>query len=286
MSATILTHAPVEAVPFRLSSHATLPLPVLPGKTMPDISNKRLQRLHEKLVSHAVQHETECLDSNKYFCRRLRAQDEELHQSVNDIVNYSYNLRYLHDRLEFEDVAYEADKKSEVFTVQQRIAGRPIVLITARVVLDKQLDCFELFTGYKRPKKAAEYVRFAYHPLLDVIDSRGHDKLTLARIDLHKRYLFRILLHSTFRFLQSRRVRTAYLIIPPHFKRYMDQSGFRLHPVREARFVASDAFDELRSKFVRYWKPEAKARQQPSLYTLDYRLNPLKRVVQEQSVCL
>lgn len=144
-------HFPVNApadVPFRSSACASLPIKAMLGITSPNCKSEQMSHLHDRLIGMGIAQQDQNLDSSRYVFKRIGRQDADLQQAVSDIVNYSYNLRYLHDQLDFEDVAYETTKKSEVFTIRQDFAGSSLVLITARVVLDKKLDCYELFTWF------------------------------------------------------------------------------------------------------------------------------------------
>lgn len=274
-----------QEVPFASSKFATIPLKVLLSMPPPSFRNEQLTSMYDRLTQHGEAFENASLDAAAYVCRRVGREDVRLQQTVKDIVNCSYNAHYLHDQLTFEDIATDSHKKTEVFMITQQIEGILLPLVTVRVLVDKELDCFEIFSKESVLKRAAEFSRFAYHPLLDVPAS-VLDEQTRKRLDFHKRHLFRILLRGAFRFLKSRKFQTSYLIMPPHVKRYMDGCGFRLTDMPESHLLPSDSHDVVRRAFYKYWRPESPIHEQPAVYNLDFRIKPLMKIVMGQRIYL
>lgn len=275
-----------ELVPFCSSPFCVLPIDWLAQPSSAGIKNTRLTRLYEKLVYPVLEQRDACLDAARYVCRALDDQETLLHEQVNDIVNFSYNLRYLNDRLEFEDVGFRTEKQSHVFAISQQVGSHPLVLATARAVVDDELDCYELFAGVEKPAKAAEFVRFAFHPLLDAAGKDERAKRYRPLLDLHKRYLFRLLLRRMFAFMEERGIRTVFAILPLHVKVFLEQTGIRLTGVPTAVPDTSDKHAFMRQAFQKYWRPGAETSRQPALYTVDFRMSPLVRTVDGQGIVI
>jgi hypothetical protein len=275
-----------ELVPFCSSPHCVLPIDRLAQTSSAGFKNTRLTRLYEELVRPVLDQRDAFLDATRYVCRALDDTETLLHKQVRDIVNFSYNSRYLHDRLEFEDVSFRTEKKSHVFAVGQQVGSHPLVLATARAVVDDELDCYELFTGVEKPTKAAEFVRFAFHPLLDAAGKDERTKPYRPLLDLHKRYLFRRLLRTMFAYMEKQEIRTVFAIVPLHVKVFLEQTGFRLTGVPTAVPDMSDKHAFMRQAFQKYWRPDAETSRQPALYTIDFRLSPLVRIVDGQSILI
>lgn len=283
-SASVVAPLPQE-VPLASSVFATIPLKELLDVPRAPFRNEQLTRKYERLMQQVEVISDACLDAAAYVCQRVGREDSRLQQMVKDIVNCSYNAHYLHDQLTYKDIAVDSSKKTEVFIISQQISDVLLPLVSVRVLIDKELDCFEIFSKEGATKRAAEFSRFAYHPLLDVAVT-PLDEQTRKRLDFHKRHLFRILLCGAFRFLKSRKFQTSYLIMPPHVKRYMDGCGFRLTDMPNAQLIPSPAHDRVRTTFYKYWKPQSPIHEQPAVYNLDFRIKPLMKIVQGQRIYL
>lgn len=283
-SAWTIVHEPYE-VPIAASHCATIPLQALLNVPPPAFRNEQLLHMYTRLIKHEAPFAESALDAKAYVYKRVGREDQALQQTIKDIVNCSYNFHYLHDQLTYEDIASESDKRTEVFMVYQQIGDVMLPLVSVRVLMDQELDCFELFTRQHADVRAVEFSRFSYHPLLDVPVALLDKEIRLL-LDLHKRHLFRVLLRGAFRFLKSRKYRTSYVIMPPHVKRYMVGCGFVMHDMPESQLIASEAHDKMRRSFSKYWKPDRPVREQPAVYKLDFRIKPLFKEVKGQKVVL
>lgn len=275
-----------ELVPFSSSPFSLLPNDWLVQSSSAGIKNTKLTCLFDKLVRPVREQRHACLDAALYECRTLDETETHLHEQVNDIVNFSYNLHYLHDQLEFEDVGTHTEKQAHVFAVVQQVGSHPLVLTTARAVVDDELDCYELFAGVNKPAKAAEFVRFAFHPLLDFIGKDEGTKRYRPLLGLHKRYLFRLLLRHMFAFMEAREIRTVFAILPLHVKVFLEQTGIQLTRVPAAVPAASDKHAFMRQAFYKYWRPDAKTCRQPALYTVGFCMSPLVQTVDGLSIVI
>ncbi|MEJ8546081.1 hypothetical protein [Brevibacillus borstelensis] len=263
-----------KRVPLRTS-----PYSVFPFKRFhkPDsFASVQLNHLYHSLSKPFIDRPDEALNSRLYYWASPTEADASAWAQVQDIISFSYNYRYLHDSFGYVPIGYEADDSSQVFTVQQDLGNDSVVLATARAVVGKELDCYDLFEGVEREDKAAEFVRFSFHPILDMLP-KDPNATMFKILQLHKRYIFRMLLATMVECAQKDGWGTMYIILPPHVKKYMADSGFGLVPVANAVPAQAQKYEEMRQTFSKYWKPGAAIEQQPALYTISPQVESLEK---------
>ncbi|KKX53852.1 MULTISPECIES: hypothetical protein [Brevibacillus] len=270
-------------VPLRTSPYSVFPLKRFQH---PDsFASVQLNQLYHSLSKPLIERPDDVLNSRLYYWASPTQADASAWSQVQDIISFSYNYRYLSDPTQYVPIGYEVDDKSQVFTVQQDLGNDSVVLATARAVVGSELDCYDLFEGVERREKAVEFVRFSFHPILDMFP-KDPNATMFKILQLHKRYIFRMLLSTMVDFAQRAEWGTMFIILPPHVKKYMAESGFGLIPVPFALPSEAKEYDEMRNTFSKYWKPGAPVEEQPALYTVSPQVEPFKKELNGYTIIL
>lgn len=225
------------------------------------------------------------LEASKIQVERIQ-RSSRLGAMAADVVNFSYNSRYVKNGGELVDVSRGREDfqgNSQTLVAKQQLGDRHIVLATFRVVYGGDLDTFNLFelipeknwphtiNKDKKDKevcsvnKPGELERFSLHPIFDFVEDLKDEKLN-TRIRDFKQLLLREMWPYGMEILRQNNITHPYFILAPNIRKFVISAG--IHPTKVEDVIPriTEYATGIRYNFKEYWKPDGDLAEQPTVY--------------------